>query len=91
MENDIIIGKFMKFKHPDYAEHFVRSDYTSFTSKTYYSEALGRDVEKHIEILHCPRCGKKADNKEDHGDAYKCGKCKLNRQCYGNSIYVWND
>jgi len=27
----------------------------------------------------------------EHGNAYKCGKCGLNRQIFGNALYVWDD
>lgn len=91
MKKDIKIGEFQKFKHPEYAERHNLNDFIKRIKGTKFSEVLEKEVRDIIEIFNCPKCGKKADYKQEHGDAYKCGKCGLNRQSFGLSLYVWDD
>lgn len=91
MKKDIKIGEFQKFNHPEHAECYTKSEFTKYVEGIKLSKFLGRKVQETKEVFHCPRCGKAADYKQDHGDAYKCGKCGLNRQSFGNGLYVWDD
>jgi len=91
MSRDKLIGVFQEFNHPSHAEKLHASDYTKYIPVTKESQVLGREVDDEIQQFYCPRCGKIADDIQEHGNAYKCGKCGLNRQSFGNALYVWDD
>ena len=91
MSKDIKIGEFQKFNHPNNAEKHTLSDYTKYAKVFKYSKLSMREVTCSKSIFHCPRCGKASNNKQEHGDAYKCGGCGLKRQSFGNALYVWDD
>lgn len=91
MKKDIKIGEFRKFNHPEYAEKYTLSEFIKKSKTTKISKFLDRKTQESKDILHCPKCNKEADYEQQHGDAYKCGECGLNRQSFGNSLYIWDD
>lgn len=91
MNKDIQIGEFQKYEHPVHAEHHHVSNYIKEILSKKSSGLLGKEIDIIIEEFHCPKCGKLADEMPEHGNAYKCGNCGLNRQSFGNSLYIWDD
>lgn len=91
MNKDIQIGEFQEFEHPENAEHHIKSDFVKYIPIKIHSAILGKDIDDTEEEFHCPKCGKIANEMPEHGNAYKCGNCGLNRQSFGNSLYIWDD
>jgi len=91
MAKDIKIGEFQKFNYPDHAEQFEFSEFVEESIVKEFSQLFQRGVKKTVNVFYCPKCKKKADVFPEHGDAYKCGNCGMNRQRFGNSLHVWDD
>ena len=51
---------------------------------------VGKMVDDGYDFI-CPRCHKLAENKQDHGVAFSCGYCGLNRQSFGSALYIWDE
>lgn len=80
--SDRLIGTFQHFEYPSYAIKLKQTDYR-YSIGEYGEEGF-------YEEYYCPACAKPNEQYHEHGDAWKC-ECGLNRQVYGNSIYVWYD
>lgn len=91
MGKDIKIGKFQEFDCPENAERLSLSYFTENVKERQFSKLLDKELIKNKKIFYCPRCGKRAEFAQKHGDAYKCGTCGLCRQSFGNELYIWND
>jgi len=67
-------------------ERLIYSRYTWYVKKE-SKYIRGLEIEDY-EMMKCPRCGEKRIAL-DHGERGKCGKCELNMQPFGNSLYIW--
>ena len=89
-ESFVQIGSFQHFNHPG-ATGLALSDYTLRKKIETFDPFLLRDVPDVEETFVCPQCkNKKQGFALKHGNAYKCKKCGLKLQSYGNALYIWN-
>ena len=81
----------IEFNYPEEAEQLDLNEYTVEEKIHRYSKFLGKKIPKIVVYFYCPRCSKKAELPQTHGDAFECGKCGLRRQSFGGSPYIWDD
>ena len=86
-KKDQKFGSFQNFNHPDKAVKLSLSSYNEYSVS--YSFKAFKQGKSEVEQFYCPSCSKESEYTQEHGDAYKCGKCGLNRQSFGNALYVW--
>ena len=79
--------KVRDFRCPSRAEQHLVSDYSEYITK--YSLIVPRKKIHDKTDFKCPRCEKKSEYEQTHGDAFECGKCGLKRQSFGNLLYLW--